>query len=149
MGRRVGVRKRKGTLSISSLCLCMRSSTCCSSYVSATISRCGRWGERRTHLLLADGPKHILEKDLEVVFALAIEETDDAGDKGGADTVVVALCISGESVWLVETSDGRELSAGVGEAGGACLVVVAMERGGLGEGAQRGRGPEQGDRGRA
>ncbi len=32
MGRRVGVKKRKGTLSMSSLCLCMRSSTCCSSW---------------------------------------------------------------------------------------------------------------------
>lgn len=36
MGRRVGVRKRKGTLSMSSLCLCMRSRTCCSSYVSVS-----------------------------------------------------------------------------------------------------------------
>lgn len=31
MGRRVGVRKRNGTPATSSLCLCMRSSTFCSS----------------------------------------------------------------------------------------------------------------------
>ena len=32
IGRRLGVRKRKGTPATSSLCLCIRSRTCCSSY---------------------------------------------------------------------------------------------------------------------
>ena len=106
-------------------------------------------GLRGTHLFFTDRTEHVLEEDLEFILAFAIEETDDPGDEGRADAILVALGISGEGIWLVETSDGRELGAGVGEAGSACLVVVVMERGGVGEGAQRGRGPEQGDRGRA
>ena len=108
-------------------------------------------GEREkaegTHLVFADGAEHVLEEALELVLAFAIEKRDDAGDEGGADAVVVALCVAGEGIGLVETGDGGELSAGVGEAGGACLVVVVMERGRVGEGAEGGRGPEEGDRG--
>ena len=84
-----------------------------------------------THLVLADGSKHVLEEDLELVLTLAVEETNDTIDKGRANAVLVTLGISGEGIWLVEASNGRELSAGVGKAGGACLVVVVMERGGI------------------
>ena len=101
---------------------------------------------RETDFFITDGAEHVLEEALELVLAFAIEKRDDAGDEGGADAVVVALCVAGEGIGLVETGDGGELSAGVGEAGGACLVVVVMERGRVREGAERGRGPEEGDR---
>ena len=102
---------------------------------------------RETDFFITDGAEHVLEEELDVVLAFAIEEADYAGDEGGADIAVVR--IGGERVWLVETGDRRELGASVGKAGLGGVVVVGVEGGRVGKGAQAGRGPEERDRGRA
>lgn len=124
----------------------MRSRTCCSSYVSTGVSKRTRTRRDETHLIVAHGTEHVLEKTFEVILAFSVEEGDDAGNEGGADAVLVAFCITGERVGLVETGDGGELCTGMGKAGGACVVLVVMERGGIGERAERGGGPEEGNR---